>query len=363
MLSKPPQRQGGCKPCFCGVSKPRTKAVRRGCSDLWLPRTGFEMPDDWYYAQNNERKGPVPFAKLKAMAAEGWLSRDDLVWRQGMANWVPARDAEGLFANPLGRVLQATIAGLRGPAEKPAPNEHRETTPPSIPAKTAMPISRQSRATPPEINWDDLSPRHLVAACGGFLAALGIAFTAIAQSRIALAFTLSGLFIAAVGLYVEIGKLLGQAIENIGKASKEAAERRLRAEELALEKQRLDVEAARLAQEHAAREAPPAPAAALASERAEYVPAGPPAPGQVVVINHPPVQRWSPGLAAVLSFFVPGLGQLYKGQILNGIVWFFLVGMGYVALILPGLVLHFFCVLGALSGNPWTEGKTSVVRS
>jgi TM2 domain-containing membrane protein YozV len=100
----------------------------------------------------------------------------------------------------------------------------------------------------------------------------------------------------------------------------------------------------------------------LANQQVEYVPVGTAGPGQVVVINQPPVQRWSPGLAAVLSFFVPGLGQLYKGQILNGIVWFFLVGMGYLALILPGLILHFFCVLGALSGNPWTEGKTTVVR-
>jgi TM2 domain-containing membrane protein YozV len=82
----------------------------------------------------------------------------------------------------------------------------------------------------------------------------------------------------------------------------------------------------------------------------------------VVVINQPPIQRWSPGLAAVLSFFVPGLGQLYKGQILNGIVWFVFVFLGYLALFVPGLVLHFFCVLGALSGNPWTEGKTTVVR-
>ena len=38
------------------------------------------------------------------------------------------------------------------------------------------------------------------------------------------------------------------------------------------------------------------------------------------------------------------------------------VSMGYVALILPGLILHFFCVLGALSGNPWSEGTTTVVR-
>jgi TM2 domain-containing membrane protein YozV len=84
--------------------------------------------------------------------------------------------------------------------------------------------------------------------------------------------------------------------------------------------------------------------------------------GQVVVINQPPVQRCSPGLAAMLSFLLPGLGQLYKGQIINGIVWFFMVMCGYAALILPGVILHFFCVLGALSGNPWTNGKTTMVR-
>ena len=98
------------------------------------------------------------------------------------------------------------------------------------------------------------------------------------------------------------------------------------------------------------------------SKPPEYVTEGRGSPGQVVVINQPPVQRWSPGLAAVLSFFLPGLGQLYKGQIINGIVWFFMVMFGYAALILPGLILHFFCVLGALSGNPWSEGKTMVVR-
>jgi TM2 domain-containing membrane protein YozV len=170
------------------------------------------------------------------------------------------------------------------------------------------------------------------------------------------------LFIVAAGLYVEIGSLLGQAIENIGKASKEAADRRLRAKELAIEKQRLDLEAAKLAQAQAARESPPAATAMPSSKPSEYATEGQGSPGQVVVINQPPVQRWSPGLAAVLSFFLPGLGQLYKGQIINGIVWFFMVMCGYAALILPGLILHFVCVLGALSGNPWSEGKTMVVR-
>ncbi|QDU33771.1 hypothetical protein KS4_18280 [Poriferisphaera corsica] len=55
----------------------------------------------------------------------------------------------------------------------------------------------------------------------------------------------------------------------------------------------------------------------------------------------------SPGVAAILSFFFPGLGQLCKGQILNGIVWFFVVAIGYVCLIVPGVILHICCIVGA----------------
>jgi hypothetical protein len=62
---------------------------------------------------------------------------------------------------------------------------------------------------------------------------------------------------------------------------------------------------------------------------------------------------WSPLVAAFLSFLIPGLGQLYKGQILNGIVWFFVVLIGYAALIVPGIVLHVCCVLGAAMGDPY----------
>lgn len=320
------------------------------------------MADDWYYTQNDERRGPVSFSRLKTMAADGWLGPDELVWSAGMETWVPARDAEGLFPNTLGRLFQKTITGLRPRSRNGHARPSSDDAPPSLPEKISKPKTAQAPPRGPTRDLGDLSLRHLIAACGGFLAALGIAFTAIAQSRVALAFTLSGLFIAAAGFHVEIGKLLGQAIDNIGKASKEAADRRLRAKELALEKQRLDLEAARLAQEQAARASLSPSPPALASQQAEYAPTGATGGGQVLVINHPPVQRWSPGLAAVLSFFVPGLGQLYKGQILNGIIWFFFVCMGYVALILPGLVLHFFCVLGALSGNPWTEGKATVVR-
>lgn len=61
--------------------------------------------------------------------------------------------------------------------------------------------------------------------------------------------------------------------------------------------------------------------------------------------------QWNPGVAAVLSFLLPGLGQIYKGQIINGLAWFCLTALGYICCIVPGLVIHFCCILGAASGN------------
>src|SRR4051812_46794383 len=44
----------------------------------------------------------------------------------------------------------------------------------------------------------------------------------------------------------------------------------------------------------------------------------------------------NPGLAAVLSLFVPGAGQLYVGRPVAALLWFLAVTAGY-ALLLPGL--------------------------
>ncbi len=62
-------------------------------------------------------------------------------------------------------------------------------------------------------------------------------------------------------------------------------------------------------------------------------------------------ERWNRGIAMLLSFFIPGLGQLYKGQPINGAVWFVLVVIGYIALIIPGVILHFCCIIGAGMGR------------
>ena len=60
---------------------------------------------------------------------------------------------------------------------------------------------------------------------------------------------------------------------------------------------------------------------------------------------------WNPLVAMFLSLIIPGLGQVYKGQLLNGLVWFIIVISGYI-FIFPGLILHACCVLGAGLGDP-----------
>jgi outer membrane murein-binding lipoprotein Lpp len=54
----------------------------------------------------------------------------------------------------------------------------------------------------------------------------------------------------------------------------------------------------------------------------------------------------NPGVAAALSFFIPGLGQIYRGRVLAGFIWFFATMLGYSCL-LPGFVLHVLCVFSA----------------
>jgi TM2 domain-containing membrane protein YozV len=62
----------------------------------------------------------------------------------------------------------------------------------------------------------------------------------------------------------------------------------------------------------------------------------------------------NPAAAAVLSMIVPGAGQLYAGRPLSGLSWFVLVTMGYMLLIIPGVLLHIICVAAAASAaNQW----------
>ncbi|QEG23884.1 DUF4339 domain-containing protein [Mariniblastus fucicola] len=68
--------------------------------------------------------------------------------------------------------------------------------------------------------------------------------------------------------------------------------------------------------------------------------------------------RWSPGIAALLSLLIPGAGQMYKGQVFNGICWFFFMPVCYLICIMTvfltplAMLIHVCCIVGASQGDP-----------
>ena len=47
-----------------------------------------------------------------------------------------------------------------------------------------------------------------------------------------------------------------------------------------------------------------------------------------------------PGIAAVLSVLIPGLGHLYSGRLAAGAIWFLAASFGYWAILVPGFLIH-----------------------
>ena len=63
------------------------------------------LSTEWHLSrQAHEKIGPMPWDVLKAMANEGKLQPTDLIWRPGMAYWVPG--AAGLSGSWTGHVQQ-----------------------------------------------------------------------------------------------------------------------------------------------------------------------------------------------------------------------------------------------------------------
>jgi uncharacterized RDD family membrane protein YckC len=58
------------------------------------------MPDQWFYAQSGQQKGPISIDALRQLIAAGSLRPTDLVWREGMANWTALQSVPELTPPP-----------------------------------------------------------------------------------------------------------------------------------------------------------------------------------------------------------------------------------------------------------------------
>jgi hypothetical protein len=57
------------------------------------------MATEWFYTTNKQQMGPVSWKELLELAEVGILKPHDLVWTEGMDEWVKAINQKGLFAD------------------------------------------------------------------------------------------------------------------------------------------------------------------------------------------------------------------------------------------------------------------------
>lgn len=78
------------------------------------------MAQGWYLGKGGNRSGPFTPQRLRQMAANGEIVATDLVWREGMADWVAASSVAGLLAAPApGSVAAPSGGGANNPYAAP----------------------------------------------------------------------------------------------------------------------------------------------------------------------------------------------------------------------------------------------------
>jgi GYF domain 2/Domain of unknown function (DUF4282) len=60
------------------------------------------MADQWYFTKDGKRTGPVSISEIQKLASNKSLDPQDMVWKNGMAKWVPANSIPGIFPNNSG---------------------------------------------------------------------------------------------------------------------------------------------------------------------------------------------------------------------------------------------------------------------
>jgi len=60
---------------------------------------------------------------------------------------------------------------------------------------------------------------------------------------------------------------------------------------------------------------------------------------------------------AVWLSLIPGMGHIYTGKVLYGVIWFILTICGYYWWSIVGAILHMLCVIDAGFGNPFRKIK------
>ena len=114
----------------------------------------------WYYSKNGTQLGPIGTEDIQAKLASGEISQADLVWKDGMADWLPAGQVPDLRP-----VLQAT---------SPTPSV---TSAPAVGTSPYSPPAAQAPAAPVSYTGVPVSPNCAKATTAMVLGICGLVFS------------------------------------------------------------------------------------------------------------------------------------------------------------------------------------------
>ncbi|HKB05569.1 MAG TPA: GYF domain-containing protein [Gemmataceae bacterium] len=83
------------------------------------------MSAEWFYSDGANRQGPVTEDDLKRRAADGLLKPDDLVWKNGMPDWVEARTVAVLFPKSAAPADRPSGSSIRGRLDRAFDDDDR----------------------------------------------------------------------------------------------------------------------------------------------------------------------------------------------------------------------------------------------
>ena len=84
------------------------------------------MAAEWYYTTNKQQMGPVSWEELCQLASKALLKPDDLVWTEGMPEWVKAVRQQGLFQDSAAPATSVTTPRAETPEAPPRTSSARQ---------------------------------------------------------------------------------------------------------------------------------------------------------------------------------------------------------------------------------------------
>jgi hypothetical protein len=104
------------------------------------------MVQQWYVSRLGAQDGPFTSSQLKELARNRNISPDDLIWKEGMTDWVPADHVKDLFAE---KEVSTTSSALPNQPVPPTPPASPKPQTPLVPLIPPAPPSRPVPPPPP----------------------------------------------------------------------------------------------------------------------------------------------------------------------------------------------------------------------